>query len=113
MSEVFTIWEPLSVEKPEFRVYYDDTGAVTCYTCEKIPGKYLVVDAQAFAEGRFDLRVLDGKLVKNFSNAVVVRLTKDKEGTRCSVDDISIVVDKDDEVEKQYWKLKVYELRNN
>ena len=113
MSEELLIWEQAAFEKPEFRLYYDDTGAVLCYTCEKITGNYIVIDAQAYAEGRHDIRVLDKKIVKHFSNAVVVRLTKDSEGTRCSVDDISIVVDKDDEVEKQYWKLKVYELRNN
>jgi hypothetical protein len=109
IKEEMFIWEPVAIVKPEFRLYYDDTGAVVCYTCEKLDGNYIVIDAQIYAEGRHDLKVLNGKIVKNFSNAVIARLTKDIEGTLCSVEDMSIIVDNDD-VETQYWKLKVYEL---
>jgi hypothetical protein len=110
LPDEILIWEPPVLQKPEFRLYYDDTGAVTCYTCEKLEGNYIVIDAQTFAESRYDVKVRAGKIVANFSSAVVVKLTKNTEGTLCSVDDISIIVDEDDEVEKQYWKLKVYEL---
>jgi hypothetical protein len=109
IKEEMFIWEPVAIVKPEFRLYYDDTGAVVCYTCEKLDGNYIVIDAQTYAESRHDLKVLNGKIVKNFSNAVIARLTKDIEGTLCSVEDMSIIVDNDD-VETQYWKLKVYEL---
>jgi hypothetical protein len=103
------IWEPPALIKPEFRLYYDDTGSAVCYTCDKLEGDYIVIDAQTYAEGRHDIKVVGGKIVNNFSNAIVTRLTKNIEGTLCSVEDISIIVDTDDEVEKQYWKLKVYE----
>ena len=107
-EEIF-IWEPKALIKPEFRLYYDDAGTIICYTCEKLEGNYIVINAQTYAEGRHDVRVVNGKIVTNFSNAVVIRFTKDIEGTLCSVEDMSIIVDNDD-VEKQYWKLKVYEL---
>lgn len=108
-GEMF-IWEPPVIEKPEFRLYYDDTGSAVCYTCEKLAGTYIVVDAQTFAEGRHDVKVLNGKIVSNFSTAVVTKLTKDTTGKLCAAADISIIVSEDDNVEKQYWKLKVYEL---
>lgn len=108
-DEMF-IWEPAAIIKPEFRLYYDSTGSIICYTCEKLEGDYIVIDAQTYAESRYDAKVLNGKIVNNFSNAVISRLTKDVEGTLCSKEDISIIVDSD-EVDNQYWKLKVYELR--
>ena len=68
-----------------------------------------MIDPQTYAEGRHDVKVLNGKIISNYSNAIVTRLTKDIECTLCSVEDMSIIVD-DDEVDNQYWKLKVYEL---
>ena len=107
-EELFT-WEPVVLVKPEFKLYYDSNGSVICYASEKLEGDYIVVDSQTYAEGRHDVKVLGGKIVSNFSNAIVARLTKDIEGTLCSVEDISIIV-ANDEVDTQYWKLKVYEL---
>jgi hypothetical protein len=108
LTETF-IWEPAALVKPEFRLYYDDTGSIICYTCDKLDGNYIVIDAQTYAEGRHDVKVLNGKIVQNYSNAIIARLTKDVEGTLCSLEDMSIIVD-NSEVETQYWKLKVYEL---
>ena len=108
-KEELFIWEPVALVKPEFRLYYDNTGSVICYACEKLEGDYIVIDPQTYAEGRHDVKVLNGKIISNYSNAIVTRLTKDIEGTLCSVEDMSIIVD-DDEVDNQYWKLKVYEL---
>jgi hypothetical protein len=109
IKEEMFIWEPAPIVKPEFRLYYDAAGSIVCYTCENLDGDYIVIDAQTYAEGRYDIKVLNGKIVNNFSNAVIARLTKDIEGTLCSVEDISLIIDSD-EVETQYWKLKVYEL---
>ena len=107
-KEELFIWEPVALVKPEFRLYYDSTGTATCYTCEKLEGDYIVIDAQTYAEGRHDVKVLNGKIVSNYSNAIVTKLTKDIEGTLCAMEDMSIIVDSE-EVEKQYWKLKIYE----
>jgi hypothetical protein len=108
-KEEFFIWEPVALIKPEFRLYYDNTGSAISYTCEKLEGDYIVIDAQTYAEARHDVKVLNGKIISNYSNAIVTRLTKDIEGTLCSIEDINIIVDSNDEVDKQYWKLKVYE----
>ncbi len=111
-EDYILIWEAPKIEKPEFRLYYDEKGHVISYTCEKPPGNYIVIDATTYAEGRPDVRVLDGKLVKISNNAVVSKLVPDKkEGQTCTKDDISIIVTGKEKVKKQKWKLKTYELR--
>lgn len=106
MDEVVVIWESHKVDKPEFRVYYDDKGSVIGYTCEDLEGNYIIVDALTFAEARPDVKVVDGKLIKNHYGSVVSRLYKDVDGVLCEVEDVSIIT----ETDGQYWKLKTYEL---
>jgi hypothetical protein len=103
------VWNAPSIEKPEFRLYYDELGSIICYSGDKFEGNYIVVDAQTFAEGRYDLRVIDGKVIKNSTHATIVRLTPSDTGTLCATEDLSVIVAEEDEVEKQYWKLTVYE----
>ena len=105
-EEYVIVWEAPVLAKPEFRLYYDDTGRVLCYTCETIEGNYIVVDALTFAEGRPDLRIVDGRIVRSTSGAVISRLYPDTKGTLCEIEDISIITESDG----QYWKLKTYEL---
>ena len=105
-EEYMIIWETPTIEKPEFRLYYDDKGYVVTYTCEKLEGNYVVIDATAYAEARPDIRVVDGKLVKSTTGAVISKLEIADDGMLCEVEDISIITDSDG----QYWKLKTYEL---
>jgi hypothetical protein len=100
------IWEAPVLEKPEFRLYYDDKGQVICYTCEKLDGNYIIVDNLTFAEARPDVRVVDGKLVRNNTGSVVSRLYEDTSGTLCESDDISIISD----INGKYWNLKTISL---
>lgn len=109
-DEEMFIWEAPIIVKPELRLYYDDLGAVVCYTCEKLEGNYIVIDALAFAESRQDVRVVDGRIIKDAPNATIVRLVPSTEGHRCAAEDLSVIVSEDDDIEKQYWKLAVYEL---
>jgi hypothetical protein len=109
-NEEMFIWEAPIIEKPEFRLYYDDLGNVVCYTGEKLEGNYIVIDAQTFAECRHDIRVIDGRIIKDAPNATIVRLVPSDTGTLCAAEDLSIIVNEDDDVEKQFWKLVVYEL---
>ena len=106
-EEYVIVWEAPEIIAPEFRLYYDDKGYLICYTCEKLEGNYIVIDALTFAEGRPDVRVADGRLVKASSGAVISRLYPSTEGALCEVEDISILT----ETNGQYWKLKTYELR--
>ena len=101
-------WEAPKIEAPEFRLYYDDKGAVICYTGDKsIQGNYIVVDAMTFAEARPDIRVIDGKISRAQPNAVVYKLMPDEDGIMCARDDVSIITT---QVPVTKWKLNIYEL---
>jgi hypothetical protein len=105
------IWEPKPLPKIEFRLYYDDKGKVVCYTCENIEGNYIVIDAETYAIGRPDVRVIDGKISTVAPSAIVTKLIADKhDGTECAYDDMSIVVDSNYTGKKQKWKLDIHEL---
>lgn len=113
MSEDYVIiWEPPKQEPPEFRLYYDDKGHVVTYTCEKLEGNYIVIDALTFAQARPDVRVVDGR-VSNIADVVVVaRLEPNEhEGVLCSSEDVSIIVNETYDGDVTKWKLQVYELR--
>ena len=112
MEDFVIIWEAPPIVKPEFRLYYDEKGKVLFYTSEKPEGNYIVVDALTYAEGRPDLRVVDGRLSTVNQGSVVSKLIQDKnEGTECSIEDVSIIVPKKCKVKKIKWKLQTYELR--
>jgi hypothetical protein len=109
-QEQFIIWEAPKIEKPEFRLYYDENGNVVCYCGDKsATGNYIVIDTQTFAEARSDIRVIDGKITVGTSSATVYKLMPNIiEGTTCHTEDISIVVDKNETHTK--WKMNNYEL---
>jgi hypothetical protein len=100
-EEYVITWEAPIIEKPEFRLYYDDKGNVVTYTCEKLDGDYIVIDTLTFAEARPDVRVVDGKLIRAGSGAVISRLYPNVTGILCEAEDVSIIT----EADGQYWKL--------
>ena len=95
------------MEPIELRLYYDDKGNVTFYTCEKPEGNFIVIDKQTFAESRPELKVINGKLVRPGLNSVVAKLIPNEEGISCAKDDVSIITTEDVEIQK--WKLIVNE----
>ena len=112
MEDFVIIWEAPPIVKPEFRLYYDEKGKILFYTSEKPEGNYIVIDALTYAEGRPDLRVVDGRISTVNQGSVVSKLVPDKsEGVECSVEDVSIIVPKKCKVKKIKWKLQTYELR--
>jgi hypothetical protein len=110
--EYVVIWEQPKMEPPEFRLYYDENGAVICYTGDtSVTGNYIVIDALTFAAARPDLRVIDGRLSTAGPKSVVYKLmpTKD-EGVECIAEDISIIADSSYDGKTTKWKLNIYEL---
>jgi len=95
----------------EFRLYYDDNGNCICYTCENLEGNYLVIDRQTFAEGRHDVKVIDGELIKPSNILNIVKLVISDEGTICAEEDISIIVDTEYIGPVLKWEEKLYESR--
>ena len=108
-SQLF--WEVKEPEPVEFRLYYDEKGSIITYTCEKPLGNYLVIDAQTFAEGRPDLMVVDGKLVKLVPKVFLSLLSKSDLGTMCASEDIAVPVSNDYTGDITQWELKSYEYK--
>lgn len=108
-SQLF--WEVSTPEPVEFRLYYDDKGSIITYTCEKLPGNYLVIDAQVFAECRPDLTVVDGKLVKLVPEVFLSLLAKSDSGSKCASEDVMILVPDDYDGDTTHWELKRYEYK--
>jgi hypothetical protein len=100
------IYEP--PPPPEFRLYYDDKGNVLFYTGEKPEGNYIVIDTQTFAEARTDVRVIDGVIRHNSTITQVYKLKPTTEGTLTHADDVSLILEDDDE--GVYWNFDVKEL---
>ncbi len=105
-EEYVVIWETQEVVKPEFRLYHDERGNVLFYTCEKPEGNYIVIDALTYAEARPDVRVLDGRVIRDSINTMYARLHRSTTGTLCEVEDVSIITENDG----QYWSLKTYSM---
>ena len=92
-QDVVIIWEAPKIIPPEFRLYYDEKGNVVTYTCEKLDGNYIVIDALTFAQARPDVRVIDGKISTVQPAMVITKLMPDDDnGTLCAIEDVSIVV---------------------
>lgn len=104
------IFEAPKVKALEFRLYYDNEGKVLFYSGQEQEGNYITVDAQTYAEGRMDLRIVNGKIIRTQDNAVVAKLKPNIiEGITCHKDDISVVVPEKFKNKKK-WKLNIYEL---
>lgn len=110
-DDILILWEAPKIIPPEFRLYYDEeTGKVICYTCEKLEGKYLVIDAITYAQARPDIRIIDGKISTASNHAIVSKLMPHPtKGQECEAEDISVIsVDGDNTIR---WKLRTYELK--
>ena len=107
------VWEaPARAEPVEFRLYYDESGDVRFYTCEKLEGNYIVIDRHIYAEARPYVKVVNGEIIRDIhsTRSVVSKLMPANEGVCCVAEDLSIVADPEYKGNTTKWKLAVYEL---
>lgn len=95
----------------ERRAYYDEQGHIITYTCENLPGNYINVTPEQFAEARPDAIVRDGKLVYTHRLSHVVKLVQSSSGRATSKYDINILVP-DTDPEACFWSTQVREIIN-
>lgn len=93
----------------EFRLYYDDQGNVLCYSCENLEGNYLIIDAQTYAECRFDIRVVNNQIVKLANKINTIKVVPSTTGIICPIEDNAIIVDESYDGETIRWETKIYE----
>lgn len=103
--------ELVEQEPVEFRLYYDSEGKVLFYTCEKPEGNYIIIDNITFAAKRYDVRVIDGKVVKYTPGIILTKYYESTRGITTSADDISILVADAEQTKTMKWKLTTNELR--
>lgn len=91
----------------EYRLYYDDSGKVLCYTTENLEGRYITIDRITFVMSRHDVRVIDNKVIQLTDGSHIIKLAPQTEirGTPCHKDNVLVI----DDVDPVYWDLKVYD----
>jgi len=104
-----TFWEALEQIDPravehvrEYRLYYEVNGDPLFYTTEEEHGNYIVIDQETYTEGRYDVKVVDGKLVRP-AQYIYQKLVPSDRGTETTTFDLSIIGP------GRYWDIKYYE----
>lgn len=85
-----------------FRLYYDADGNPVAYSMEDLPGNYIEITADQYAQADTRVKVVDGQIVPN-KKIEVYKLTPADEGTPCHPADVSVVVDVNEP--NQCWRL--------
>ena len=99
--------QPVDHKEFIYRLYYNDQGYPLYYAAEDLPGNYIEVDRETFANAPINVRVVDNKL-KIIRHVVSSKLKPGETGTACHIHNVSIVVD--DTVPHIKWSLSTNEL---
>ena len=103
-EEFFNILKAMPEPQPVlYRLYYDSEGRPITYSMDALPGNYIDIDAETFARGPLNVRVIDNKL-KYITQKTSEKLVPGDTGTLCHDNDVSIVV-KDSGT---HWSKQIY-----
>lgn len=108
--DMFADWIPPPILETEYRLYYGEKGEVLFYTSEKPEGNFIVIDSQAYAECRVDIKVVDGKIIIPSNVKTITKLVVSDDGTKCPSEDVSIVADETYNGDSTFWEIKTNEL---
>jgi hypothetical protein len=106
-------YNPIQRKEIEFRLYYNDDGSIICYSCDNLGSKFIVIDAQTYAECRQNVKVVDGKIEVVKPLIMLEKLVESTHGTRCAIEDINIVVSSGYIGDTILWEMKKYEFECN
>lgn len=102
--------EHLSSPEPVlfYRLYYNEQGHPLFYSMEDVPGNYVEIDRQTFANPPKHAKIIDGALT-NSPPAVLTKkmVPSETTGSCCLPTNVSIVVDRLES--HQLWNSKLYE----
>jgi hypothetical protein len=105
-NDLIDIHAAMPEPKPVFyRLYHDDQGRPLFYSMEDLPGNYIEITQQQYAENAANVRVRDGKLVPvtwKTSEKIVPGST----GVACDPRDVAVVVTGEANVK---WSKRTYE----
>ena len=90
-DELVAIHAAMPEPKPVFyRLYYNDTGVPLFYSMEDLPGNYIELTHEQYAQGKTNIRVRDGKIVE-ITWATSTKLIPGDTGTACDPRDVAVV----------------------
>ncbi len=94
----------------EYRLYYDDSGKALTYGYGPVleNTKYIVIDPITFAEGRLDVRVKDGKIIRNSDYILISKMSIKEQGISCASQDVCIITN---EGKTNTWGMDSYEYK--
>jgi hypothetical protein len=90
-----------------YRLYYDQTGMLVCYSMEDLPGTYVEIDQATYALSLPNVRVVDKKIVILKQSAAVSKLQPSDTGTPCDPCDVCVVTKDKPYI---YWSIKTHEI---
>jgi hypothetical protein len=95
-------------QKPvSYRLYYNEQGLPVEYSMDELPGKYIEVTAEQFAERDHRVKVKNQQLIKIIHQTPTRKLIPAEHGTPCHRNNVAIVVDSANTHKK--WKLTQHE----
>ena len=104
-DEFFGALEQMPGAQPVFyRLYHDDQGRPLFYSMEDVPGTYIELDQETFAQSKSRVRVINGVLTE-LTYQTTEKLVPSDSGTMCHDTDVTIVVTQNG----TYWSKKIYE----
>lgn len=90
----------------EYRLYYDSLGRVITYTTESLPGNYLIISREQYAEANPNIMIVNNQIA-NKSTRLVSKVTKNLEhGIETSKYDVNVIVK--DDPHSVYWATEIY-----
>lgn len=90
-----------------YRLYHNEQGFPLFYSMEDLPGNYIDIDAETFAQSSPHVRVVNGKLISTQILEVTKKLIPGNTGTTCHPQDICVIVEQEQTNIK--WERKTYE----
>jgi len=104
-DEFWTILHDIPLPGPIFyRLYYDGNGQPTFYAMEDLPGNYIEITKEQFAQSLRNIHVKDNKIVLNVNNFVQKLKPHQTQGACCDPCDVAVIVNCDQLHTK--WSLK-------
>lgn len=105
IRQALAMMPPLPEPRQEYRVYFDDDGALLFYSMEDLPGNYVVIDREFYAGSPTNVRLRDGKLTV-ITAPTGSKLVPSTQGISCDARDITIV---SEESPCQKWIRRTYD----
>ena len=92
--------KPIKIVHREHRLYYDQDGTPICYSMQELEHDYIVVTPEQFATARYDVKVIDKKIVYPSRGTIRRKLVKSDMGWLTDNEDICLPG------KSQHWDLK-------